>query len=172
MSLNDIVIPTKGSKYTDDIRKQAAISYAIQGNAAAVGRELGISETTLSDWRKQEWFVAITEEVRSQNADRITAQAQKIIDSATDITLEKLPDASAKDAATIGAIWYDKLRLSLSLPTSISSNNTSGQINALMDKFAELSQQWDEKQSNVVQVVEKIDEGQDSEGGEGQIRSD
>ena len=44
------------SPYTDEQRRSAALLYAIKGNQALVGRELDIPETTLSAWRKTEWW--------------------------------------------------------------------------------------------------------------------
>jgi len=112
--MSELVGP--GSKYTDEQRRQAAILYAINGTATSVESELNIPARTVNDWRNSEWWESIVAEVRLENNDRLIAKAQQIIDSATDITLEKLPEASAKDAATIGAIYVDKLRLSLNQP--------------------------------------------------------
>lgn len=144
--MSELVGP--GSKYTDEQRRQAAILYAINGTATSVESELNIPARTVNDWRNSEWWESIVAEVRLENNDRLIAKAQQIIDSATDITLEKLPEASAKDAATIGAIYVDKLRLSLNQPTSISGKAEG--IEDLAAQFRALSKQWEEKHINVV----------------------
>ena len=47
----------QGSKYSDEDRRAAALSYAIHGNVQKVSRSLDIPATTLYDWRKSEWWV-------------------------------------------------------------------------------------------------------------------
>ena len=61
-----------------------------------------------------------------------------------------------RDSAWVGAVAFDKLRLSLNLPTSISGN--TGGTQALIKKFDDLANKWDEKQARVVSVQENDDE--------------
>ena len=145
------LVPT-GSKYTDDQRMQAAMVYAIKGTTTAVERELGIPNQTISDWRRHEWWNEAVSRLREEKQDLYIAKYGELIEEGTRIALEKLPEASARDAMIIAATANDKLRLALNQPTSITS--TSSTMQALMDQFRELSSKWDEKQANVIAVQE------------------
>ena len=90
--MSELVGP--GSKYTDEQRLDAAILYAHKGTFAATARESGIPETTLGHWAKHsDWWESTVAEVRAQKNDLYVAKYGEIIEKATDITLEKLPDA-------------------------------------------------------------------------------
>ena len=144
-----------GSKYTDDQRMQALLLYAIKGTGSAVSKETGIPQTTISGWRREEWWNEKLAEVRNEKQDLYIAKYGELIEEGTRIALEKLPEASARDAMIIAATANDKLRLALNQPTSISS--TSSTMQALMDQFRELSSKWDEKQANVIATQDKQD---------------
>ena len=152
----------QGSKYTDEQRHQAIVMYAVLGTGARVSRETGISEQTLSDWRKQEWWIEGLEEVRSAKQDEhINAYhelTKKALDKA-DRGIEALgDDLSASDIKALvvaGATATDKGRLLMNQPTSISSKSTD--MSALADEFRKVSKQWDEKQIGVVSVQLSVD---------------
>ena len=126
-----------GSKYTDDDRMKAVVTYAVMGSGAAVSRETGIPERTILDWRKSDWFNTALAEVRAEKQDEYIAQYDKLITEGTRIALDKLPDASARDAMIIAATANDKLRLALNQPTSISASSKG--IDDLKRQFEELS---------------------------------
>ena len=137
-----------GSKYTDEQRKLAAVMYAQKGTISRVAQELEIPERTIHDWVKTEWFETIVTEVRTQNKDQHIAMYQQIMEKAEAQVLAKLPDSSARDAMIIAATAQDKARILMALPNAYSAD--SGSVSALARQFAELSQQWEEKQSRVV----------------------
>jgi len=146
------------------------LEYLIKGNQAAVSRSLDIPEPTLCDWRKTDWWDELTEEFRIQKKDQIEAELTQIIEKANKETIDRLENGDVyvyqgkalrapmkgRDTATVGAIAYDKLRLSLHLPTSITGKAES--MSALAQQFRQLSEQWDEKQANVVAVQEESEE--------------
>ena len=125
-------------RWTKEDIQRAAIRYAIQGTVLGTARIENIPESTVTSWKNNSdvWDAAI-ETYRDQNNDRFVSTANKIIDAATEVTLEKLPEATAQQAATIGAIYYDKQRLALSLPTSISGKSES--MDAMRLEFARMS---------------------------------
>ena len=132
-----------GSKYTDDQRTQAAIQYAIKGNMVAVAKDTGIPRKTIVDWKGSDWWDSIIAEVRQENTNYQVARYTAIIEKAQEITLAKLPEATAAQAAVISGIATDKARLLLNLPTSISSTQgTTEAINALAKQFKELSDSY------------------------------
>jgi len=155
---------SSGSKYTDQIRQQAAVLYAVNGTAASVSRELDIPEPTLCEWRKQEWWQQLVEEVRTQNQDQhialyheLTRKALQAADRGLeDLAGQELKAADIKALVVTGATATDKARLLLNQPTSIKGDSST--VQALADQFKSLSKQWDEKQVNVVSVQVGDDE--------------
>ncbi len=126
-----------GSYYTEDIKREAINLYAVYGVAAKVSRELDIPEPTICGWRKQGWWQSALEEVRSQNVDEHVANYHALVREGQRVALEKLPDASARDAAIIAATATDKARLLLNQPTSIKADTKS--LEALAKRFEQLS---------------------------------
>jgi hypothetical protein len=134
----------------------------ITGSAAAVERKTGVSDATIGEWRKTDWWLDMQADLQDQYEDAIRAKMNAVIDKAFDETMERLENGDviydskrgsqvrvpvkAKDAMTIGAIGYDKRRISLNMPTSINANAASGQIENLAKQFAELSQNFQYKQ--------------------------
>lgn len=155
-----------GSKYTDEDRRIAAANYAILGSNRAVGREMNIPTTTIDGWAKTEWWAELVNQAREHEEDRFRARCHQIVDKATESILDRLENGDevhtkdgiiklkvkAGDLAKIGGIYYDKLRLSLNMPTRISdSSGTKQAIKQLAQQFAEISrEQYEEKQANVV----------------------
>ena len=157
-----------GSKYTDEDRRNAAMLYAIKGTLTAVEKDTGISKGTLHGWKSSDWWDTVIQQVRTENEAMYRSRFHNLVDQATDQALAKLPDASAQQAMTIAAIAYDKLRLSLNLPTSISGNHSTEAMNKLAQQFRELSDTYKARSVNVVSE----NGAPQIEGGEGQIPSD
>ena len=146
----------QGSKYTDEQRHDAAIQYAVLGNMKKVAKQTGIPRTTIISWRKQDWWDELIAEVRGEKADEHRAKYIELVDLAQQVTLEKLPQASAAQASIIAATATDKVRLHDGMPTEITGQ--SGGTQALIKKFDALADRWDEKQAKVVKTQGKTDE--------------
>ena len=144
-----------GSKYSDSDRLEAIRAYAITGNYTKTAELVGIPERTVNDWGKQEWWESELAKVRDEKQQEHIAQYHALVTEGTRIALEKLPEASAKDAMIIAATATDKARLLLNQPTSISGRAAG--MDELAKQFAQLSAQWEEKQVRVIETVEKRD---------------
>ena len=132
--------------------ERAAIRYCIEGTVLAVEREEHIPETTIRGWRDNSpVWAAATEAYRDQNNDRFISRANAIIDKATDVTLEKLPEATAQQAATIGAIYYDKQRLALQLPGSYTAKTET--MTDLAKQFQALARDIKAKTVQVIDIT-------------------
>jgi hypothetical protein len=151
------LLPYGGSKYDDDTRAAVIGEYAVKGVYAAVGRALSIPPKTVSDMVKSDWGQAMLAEVRRQNGDRFIATSQEIIDRATERTLETIEDADCRTAATVGAIYYDKLRLALNQPTSIRGDSAS--LQSLANEFRRIAQD----NRNITESVVSVQPGPDLE---------
>ncbi len=165
--MSELVGP--GSKYSDEDRRRAVLEYAICGVASKVARNMNIPETTLSGWRKTDWWDGMLAEVRSEKEAKILADNERVMDLAQreiedrlengDVQLVRTKDGvkthrvpvKAKDAAVIKGIAEDKRRVQLNLPTSITNNsNTRERLQELADFFGELGRQQIEKRANSI----------------------
>jgi len=156
-----------GSKYGVQKRIQVAVAFLVEGNVSRTSKVTAIPETTIRDWRKTDWWEQLCAEVRSQKEEEFQAGFTRIVDSAIgqvedrlklgDVKLVKTRDGheqvrvpvSAKDAIVIGGIGYDKLRLSLNLPTSI-RGSSGPDLEALARKFEAMGKQY---QHEVIDVT-------------------
>ena len=127
---------TRGSKYTDEQRIDAAVIYAAKGTYSAVIREKNIPKSTLSNWSKTDWWDEVVAEVRTEKSSEHRANYVEIIDKAQKQTLKALPKANAAQAHLIACQATDKVRLHDGMPSSISSNMDN---RALAEQCKELS---------------------------------
>lgn len=139
----------RGSKYSDEQRKEAAVLYTIKGSMRHVSDAMGIPQRTLHDWKGTDWWDEVSNEVRSENDNLFKSRYSEIIDKATRITIEKLDDVSAKDAAVIAAVAQDKLRLLCNQPSRITANADS--MASLAQAFEKLALQHQEKIANAIE---------------------
>ena len=130
----------------------------VHGSLTKTANACGIPLTTLYDWKQSEWWPLLTEQVRSEKESEFQAGFSRIVQAAIgeiedrlehgDVRLVKGKDGyeqrrvpvSAKDATVIAAIGYDKLRLSLNLPTAISSSQKS--LTELSQEFQEIAKNY------------------------------
>lgn len=153
-----------GSKYTDEDRRNAAMEYVMKGSLTAVERSTNIPKTTLSDWKQTEWWNELAIQAEALVEERIRAGANSIVDRCINETLDRVENGDhvldkegnikrvpmkGRDAAVVGAMWYDKRRLSLNLPTSISSSSGHKK---LMDDLAAEFKRLSEQNRRVVSV--------------------
>ena len=158
------LMASQGSKYKDEDRRNAATQYAIKGNLAAVERATGIPDATLCEWKKTEWWDALIIGAQALVEDQFRANCNQIVEKATNETLDRLEhgeyvlgkDGNTKrlpmkgrDTAVVGAMYYDKLRLSMNLPTSISDRSGYKQA---MDNLAQEFKRLSEQNRRVVSV--------------------
>lgn len=179
----------KGSKYTDEQRREAVIEYGIHGNMAKVAEVTGIPDSTLSHWKHHsDWWVTLLGEVRNEISDRILPQNLQIAERANERVLDSLENGDEKlvwdkekkehvikrvkpgayQSMLVSGISQDKARTQMGLPTSITSNESvKDSINRLAQMFKDKSDQYKaeqlkEKQANAIPgEYKKIEEDQD-----------
>ena len=152
----------KITHYTQDIKNEAAIQYAIKGVMSKVSRALDIPETTLSQWKNNtDWWDALIVETRNIKSDEHIARYQSLTTKAlkaADEGIDKLKgtDLKANDIKALvvtGATCTDKARLLLNQPTSIKGDSDS--IKSLTAMFTKLSQDHKNIQGSVVATQDK-----------------
>jgi hypothetical protein len=129
-------------RYTDAEQAQAlAILTENNGNCAVTSRVTGIPERTIRSWKtgqirpvegtdRQE--LAVKE--RAERAERWG----NVLDQALDVVEEKLPEASARDAAVIAGIASEKHLLLRGEATSITETRDDSRIRALAERYGRL----------------------------------
>lgn len=140
-------------KYTREDRYRVAALLFSTGNSMEVFRETGIPASTIRYWaHNDEDFQLMCQEIRAEFDDKIKYKYVQIIDESTDQVLDRLRNGDvmrdnktgelirvpvkAKEAAIIGAIVSDKLRLAENQPTTIVQHESVEQARKrLLDHF-------------------------------------
>jgi len=144
---------SRGSPYSDEQRRQCAIEYGIHGVLARVSEYTGVPESTLSLWKKTEWWDELTAEVRAVKATEMRANYQKLVLAAQDKALELLPNTtSAKEALLVAAVSTDKLRLADNVAPPSNVGGASA-LEALAKRFEQLA-----RDNRVIAVQDKADD--------------
>ncbi len=162
---------SRGSKYTNQQRREVVIEYHIKGNDQAVADTTGISRQTINTWRlHSDWRDELLSEVRHEIDDQILGQNLQIATRAGERVLDSLENGdeklvwdkikneyvtkrvkpSAKDSMVISGISQDKAARGMGLPTQIHAQAADAQIKSFIDEFREISQSYKEKQVKVV----------------------
>jgi transposase-like protein len=162
------------ASYTDADKRQAVIEYWVTGTIRGAAKALGMPHETLAEWRRKEWWHDMTQEVRDDVEDRIEADLVEILTLSTTrvkdglregdeklvwdkekqkhVKIKVLP--TAKEAAVITGISFDKRRLSMNMPTSISAQSGEKQMAALMSQFQKLAQDHESYVEKKVNAIE------------------
>ena len=157
----------RGSQYDNRQRIEAAVHYMMHGSLTKTAKACCIPLTTLYDCKQSVWWPTLTEQIRSEKEIEFQAGFSRIVDAAVeqienrlehgDVKLVKTKDGytqqrvpiSAKDATVVAGITYDKLRLSLNLPTSIRATSDNS-LEALAKKFEKIGKKY---QREVIDVT-------------------
>ena len=154
----------KRRKYTDHEKLEVALQYIMCGTAKGASERVKainprfktLTHMTVLNWLKTESFQEMVTQVEDQYERRIRGRMNQIIDKAQEVTLERLEKGNmvlnksgeltavpvnAKDSMVIGAVAYDKRRLSLGMASSISSNVGNKALESLAKQFEEIAEQ-------------------------------
>ena len=140
------------TRHTREDRYRAAASLVATGNSKAASRESGIPASTIRHWAyNDEDFQLMCQEVRTEFGERIKYKLAEIVNESTDQALDRLRNGDVirdnktgelvrvpikgKDAAVIGAICFDKLRLAESQPTRIIQHESGEHSRRLAQQF-------------------------------------
>jgi hypothetical protein len=143
-------------KYTREDRYNAAALLTATGNSMAVSRESGIPASTIRYWAQHdEDFEFMCQEIRTEFGEKIKYKLAQIVDESADQILDRLKNGDVirdnktgelvrvpikgKEAAIIGAIAFDKLRISESQPTHITRHESSKDLQSIYNEFRDLS---------------------------------
>ena len=145
-------------------RKDILRDWLMDGNAVRVAAQHGIHPTAITQWQKRPWFEETVAELHAQIEEVTKAKARRIVERAQDAVLERLEHGDqmalkggqtvsvpvrAKDAAIIGSLWLDKLRIMTGKPSRITLDAS---VASILDTFRAASKAYEAEQAG--QVVE------------------
>ena len=130
------------TKYAREDRYRAAAALVATGNSKAASRESNIPASTIRHWSQHDDdFQLMCQEVRTEFGEKIKYKLAEIVNESADQTLDRIRNGDVirdtktgdlvrvpikgKDAAIIGAVAFDKLRLAESQPTTIVHHESS-----------------------------------------------
>lgn len=141
MDTPTLPVPKQWTRYSTEEQASALATLAENdGNIAATSRATGIPPQTLRQWRDAVVSVPSPDLVEQQKLTR-AARWDEVADAGLDQALEKLPEASARDAAVIAGIATDKALLLRGQPTSITERRDDPRIAELRKLFCALAEQ-------------------------------
>ena len=130
------------TKYTREDRYKAAAALVATGNSKAASRESRIPASTIRHWsNNDDDFQLMCQEIKTEFGEKIKYKFAEIINESADQTLDRLKygdvirdtktgelvrvPIKGRDAAIIGAVAFDKLRLAENQPTNIIQHENS-----------------------------------------------
>ena len=145
------------TKHTREDRYKAAAALVATGNSKAASRESGIPASTIRHWsQNDDDFLLMCQEIKTEFGEKIKYKFAEIINESADQTLDRLRNGDVirdtktgdlvrvpvkgKDAAIIGAVAFDKLRLAENQPNKIVQHKDGAEeMRRLAEKFQMIS---------------------------------
>ncbi len=159
-NLHALIPDRQGSQYTREQVQEAAAHYVVTGSVEKVAELTGIPRQTVSAWRQQDWWEAVTCAIRQDHADELDGALSGLIRSSVAAVQDRLDNGEVKphkvrgkdgeridlirvpvtlrDATLAYAVAFDKRQISRNLPTSISESG-SDRLRALQDQLRAIS---------------------------------
>ena len=138
-----------GSKYADVDRRKAVALYMTLATNTAVAKEIGCYQSTISRWRRTDWWDEESARLYQDMGDEYRATLRQIVLEGVKRASACIKDGSVsgKDSMVISGIAYDKLRLSENRPTTISgaSKGIQSKLDELIKRTQELEHQANAK---------------------------
>ena len=158
------------TKHALEDRYKAAAALVATSNSKAASRESGIPASTIRHWtQNDDDFQMMCQEIRTVFGEKIKIKLAEIIDASADQTLDRIRNGDVirdpktgelvrvpikgRDLAIIGAVAFDKHRLILNQPTSITQSSSG--LDAMVKKFEAIADAYNEKQARVVAVQDE-----------------
>ena len=151
----------KSSPYTKDDVIKAARAHLIHGTYTGAAKATGIGIDAIKGWANKDWWPILIEEINYLRNIETDGQFSNLISSALAEATDRIKNGdvvvvkgelkrkpvSARDAALVAAIAFDKRQVHRGDPTQISQQNfdVSERLAQLQDTFDELARRSEEK---------------------------
>ena len=177
-----------GSQYTNVQRIAVISDYVVLGNQTKVAELHNIPLTTVHEWIKSEWGVALFEEIRIEKEPELDANLTRLIDSAFEEAEDRIKNGDFRLVKTKKAIKnedgslevsedYELKRIPMGGKELVISGATvydkqrlhrnqptsiitkdTPNLDAMVKKFEAIADAYNERQARVVSVQEKSEE--------------
>lgn len=150
-----------GKRYTLAEKYQVAVAYMITGSQKQAAEMHGVPQKTVNHWVKNndEEFNEAYQQAVQHDLKQYDAKVTSLIDKSLNVLRSKLDDPdniSAKDAAIIHSMLYDKRALSRNQPTQITKkdNNDLEKLALAFEKIAKQNSPTVVEGETVVKEIE------------------
>lgn len=136
---------------------------------AQVSRLTGIPETTLSGWRKTDWWAKLVADLRSEYDEELDGKLAGCLHRAVDALFSGIDKGdevlvrdkdgsysirqkpvSSRNLVVITGIVYEKRALLRRMPTSIREEPSRNRLEAIAARFEEIAESYREKRVRVI----------------------
>lgn len=155
------LIKLRAGKYDKDFVIKTARTWLVQGSQMGTCRAVGIDKSTLRNWMSKDWWPILIEELKYIKQSELDGQYTGIMEKSLAEVVERLENGdevivngeirrkkvSARDAALISAIMFDKRQLLRGDPTAIKQQNfnVDERMEKLMSTFEQIARKENEK---------------------------
>ena len=164
-------------------RREAVAIYLQTGSQELTAQHFGVTRQAVAQWSVKPWFAELVDELKEGIDAEQKALARQLIRNGQIAALERLENGDevltkdgqvvrlkmrGRDAAVIGAIWLDKLRLMEGRATRITAPEA---MSGVLEQFQKMAEQYREKRvdGSVVSVVNAAPKGAGDGGREGEM---
>ena len=113
------------------------MTFLVTGNLRATATQTGVNERTLSDWVKADWWEPLLQTLHYEKGRELDSKLTQVIDRALDELADRLANGdqklnrdgelvrvpiTAKDAAIVAAVMFDKRQILRNMPTAITQD--------------------------------------------------
>lgn len=169
--------------WSDSQKAEAVTTYLLLGNQAAAARTLGIPLATFALWRKTDWWIKITEQIREQENLVLSAKLKNIYEKTLTVVSDRLEHGdfvwdqkaqrlvrkpiSMKDAHKVGMdFMIHTEKLVKPEHQEFEEDTIKEKLNKLAQSFAEFAHKQEAKPvvqvTDVVFATEEVSEGEES----------
>lgn len=149
-----------GYHYSQEQKNACLALYCSEMTMVQISEQTGVPYRTIRQWKTEAWWNETLNEIRSDNEEIFRFRAHQIIDKATKVLLDRLDNGdevilrdgasvrrqiSGKDAAVIAAVIFDKMRISMNMPTAIHRHVDETNLKELAENFRKVAREMDAK---------------------------
>jgi hypothetical protein len=148
----DLGIPTSGSKWDNQIKREVGILFLLYGNTQRISELSGIPKGTICCWKQTEWWDKLINQLQTENKDEINGNLTRLVMKSSKVIENQLDrgEVKARDAATIMGISFDKRQILNNQATQI-----TGKASGINDLQKEFERYLKAKEIDVSAVIEE-----------------
>lgn len=135
---------------------ETVTTYLALGNAPMTEGVTGVPRGTIRQWKMQQWWKDLVEDIRNEEDTELDVKLSKIIDKSLDVVMDRVTDGDfifdsktgklhrkpvgMKDALQAVTQVFDKRNLLRGKPTSrVEKHTTQDTLNSLAEQFAKFA---------------------------------